>query len=198
MLTLLIGVAVLVLVLFAARAFADADPARLSKQLRVAGGVAALGAAGYLTLTGRFYVALPLGFLAFSLFDWWRMPAGFGARTQRSSNQTSRVRSAFVEMELDHDTGAMRGRILAGQYEGVPLETLDRATLVSLLAGLYNTAPFSATIRSNSFSASGKTASNSGSSLPVAIINLRPDLRKASRAATVSADTRLSAAMVPS
>jgi hypothetical protein len=136
MLTLLIGIAVLVLVLFAARSFADADPARLSKQLRIAGGVAALGAAGYLTLTGRFYAALPLGFLAFSLFDWWRMPAGFGARTKRSSNQTSRVRSAFVEMELDHDTGAMRGRILAGQYEGVPLETLDRATLVSLLGGI--------------------------------------------------------------
>jgi hypothetical protein len=136
MLTLLIGAGVLILVLYAARMFADADPTKLAKQLRVAGGVAALGAAGYLSLTGRFYAAVPLGFLAFSLFDWWRMPAGFGARTKRSSNQTSRVRSAFIEMELDHDTGAMRGRILAGQYEGVPLETLDQATLVSLLAGL--------------------------------------------------------------
>jgi hypothetical protein len=136
MVTLLLGIVVFGLVLLAARAFADADPTKLAKQLRVAGGVAALGAAGYLTLTGRFYAALPLGFIAFSLFDWWRMPAGFGARTTRSPQQTSRVRSAFVEMELDHDTGAMRGRILAGKYEGVPLETLDRVTLTELLSGL--------------------------------------------------------------
>jgi hypothetical protein len=136
MLTLLIGIAVLVLVLFAVRAFADADPVKVTKQLRIGGGVLVLGAAGYLTVTGRFYAAVPLGLLAFSLFDWWRWPAGYGARTTRSSQQTSRVRSAFLEMELDHDTGAMRGRILAGKYEGVPLETLDRATLIALLAGL--------------------------------------------------------------
>jgi hypothetical protein len=30
----------------------------------------------------------------------------------------------------------MRGRILAGQHEGVPLEALDIATLVGLLAGI--------------------------------------------------------------
>src|ERR1700730_6115388 len=113
MLTPLIGVAVLVLVLLAARAFADADPVRLSKQLRVAGGVAALSAAGYLTLTGRFYVALPLGFLAFSLFDWWRMAAGVGARTRRSANPTSRGRSALVAMESDPRTAATPGGILA-------------------------------------------------------------------------------------
>ena len=45
----------------------------------------------------------------------------------------SRVRSAFVEMELDHDSGAMRGRILAGRHQGVALETLDTPTLVGLL-----------------------------------------------------------------
>ena len=46
----------------------------------------------------------------------------------------SRVRSAFVEMELDHDTGAMRGRILAGPHEGDTLDALDVATLIGLLA----------------------------------------------------------------
>jgi hypothetical protein len=43
------------------------------------------------------------------------------------------VRSAFLEMELDHDSGAMRGRILAGPHEGKSLEVLSVATLVGLL-----------------------------------------------------------------
>jgi DnaJ-domain-containing protein 1 len=45
----------------------------------------------------------------------------------------AQVRSDFVEMELDHDTGAMRGRILKGRMEGVTLDALDVTTLMSLL-----------------------------------------------------------------
>jgi hypothetical protein len=62
----------------------------------------------------------------------WSMP-GFADRTQKSAGQVSRVRSAFVEMELDHDTGAMRGRILAGRHEGAALDALDVATLTGFL-----------------------------------------------------------------
>jgi hypothetical protein len=61
-------------------------------------------------------------------------PAGFGARTQKSTGQVSRVRSAFIEMELDHDTGAMRGRIVAGRHAGAELDALDLRTLLELLA----------------------------------------------------------------
>ena len=43
------------------------------------------------------------------------------------------MRSAFVEMELDHDSGAMRGRILAGPHEGASLDALDLTTLLGLL-----------------------------------------------------------------
>ena len=43
------------------------------------------------------------------------------------------MRSAFLEMELDHDSGAMRGVILAGPREGTRLEALDVATLVGLM-----------------------------------------------------------------
>jgi DnaJ-domain-containing protein 1 len=57
-------------------------------------------------------------------------------RTQRSAGQASRVRSAFLEMELDHDTGAMRGRILAGPHEGRSLDTLDVATLTGCLTAI--------------------------------------------------------------
>jgi hypothetical protein len=69
-----------------------------------------------------------------SLLGWLPFgPAGVFQRSQKSSGQASRVRSAFIEMELDHDTGAMRGHILAGQYEGAALDTLDVATLTGFL-----------------------------------------------------------------
>ena len=79
-------------------------------------------------------VALPLGLAGLSLLGWlpWG-PAGFGARTRKSPGQVSRVRTAFVEMELDHDSGAMRGRILAGPHEGVALDALVRARRWSAL-----------------------------------------------------------------
>jgi hypothetical protein len=41
-------------------------------------------------------------------------------------------------MELDHDTGAMRGRILAGRYEGVSLDALDPPTLIGLVSEIDN------------------------------------------------------------
>jgi hypothetical protein len=59
-------------------------------------------------------------------------PVAFGARTQKSAGQASQVRTAFLEMQLDHDSGAMYGRILSGRYEGVALDALDVATLMSL------------------------------------------------------------------
>ena len=45
----------------------------------------------------------------------------------------SRVRSSYLEMELDHDSGAMRGVIIMGPRAGTRLEALDTATLIGLL-----------------------------------------------------------------
>jgi DnaJ-domain-containing protein 1 len=36
-------------------------------------------------------------------------------------------------MELDHDTGRMQGRVLAGSCQGASLDALDAATLMKLL-----------------------------------------------------------------
>jgi hypothetical protein len=41
-------------------------------------------------------------------------------------------------MELDHDSGAMRGRILAGRHAGVSLDTLDLPTLIGFIGEIDN------------------------------------------------------------
>src|SRR5262249_46588534 len=60
-------------------------------------------------------------------------PGRFHRTHTKERRATSRVRSAYFEMELDHDTGAMRGRVLAGRHQGADLERLDVKTLSSML-----------------------------------------------------------------
>ena len=133
----LLGVVVLILLLWAAHAFSKADPKQAARVLRAIGGVGALLFAAFLLVRGQIGVAIPIGAVGLGLLGWITLwPASFGGRTQRSRGQVSRVRSAFLEMELDHDSGAMRGRILAGRYEGAALETLDRATLIGCLSDI--------------------------------------------------------------
>jgi len=131
---LIFGVAVLILLLWAMNAFSKADPKQAAKLLRAIGGAGALVFAAFLLFRGEFGVAIPVGAFGLGLLGWISLwPATFGARTQRSSGQVSRVRTAFLEMELDHDTGAMHGRILAGQRQDAVLDTLDVPTLIGLL-----------------------------------------------------------------
>jgi hypothetical protein len=133
--TLLFGVVVLVLALWALNAFTKANPALLARYVRPVGGIAALGVAGFLGIRGRIDIAIPLGVFGLGLLGLVPFgPAGIFRRAQKTPGQVSRVRSAFVEMELDHDTGTMRGRILAGRHQGVSLDALDVTTLVALLA----------------------------------------------------------------
>ena len=131
---ILLGVVALLLLLWAASAFIKADPKQVGRVLRWIGGVAALLLAGFLLFRGQIGVAIPLGAFGLGLLGWasfW--PAPFGARTQRSTGQVSHVRTAFLEMELDHDAGRMYGHVLAGSYQGASLDALDRAALMKLL-----------------------------------------------------------------
>src|SRR3954468_13410953 len=134
MATLIFGVVVLSLVLVVLNAFTKTNPRTVAVVLKAAGGVGALGGAALLGVRGRIDLAVTLGVVGFSLLGWlpWSIP-GFGARTQKSTGQTSRVRSAFVEMELDHDSGAMRGTILTGRHVGQSLDSFDVATLTAFL-----------------------------------------------------------------
>jgi len=132
--TLLFGLAALAVLLWMAQKYLQADPRKLAAMAKPAAGTAVLGFAGFLALRGQYAIAAPLAFVGFGLLGWMPFgPAGFGARTQKSTGQVSRVRSAFLDMELDHDTGAMRGVIVAGPRQGTQLDALDVDTLVGLI-----------------------------------------------------------------
>ncbi len=52
------------------------------------------------------------------------------------SQKTSTVRSAWLEMKLDHDTGDLDGLILTGTHEGKILSRLEEAELLALYQNL--------------------------------------------------------------
>lgn len=134
--TLFIGLLALVLVLWLLRSIARTDPQWLIKVGRTAGGVLALAGAAFLATRGQVFVAVPLGVTGISLLG-WRLPiamSGYWPLGQKNTGQVSRVRSNFVEMTLDHDTGVMTGVIVAGRLMGTSLDALELSVLVGLLA----------------------------------------------------------------
>ena len=131
MLYLLGGFAVLGGFLLLAYLFANADPARLARGLKVTGIVIAVVAVATLAVSGRLAALLmplamlmPLLIRVRSLLDRYRPPAG---------GQTSTVATAFLRMMLDHDTGSMEGTILRGRFAGMRLDELGPADLLALL-----------------------------------------------------------------
>jgi hypothetical protein len=136
MLYFLMGLAALVLGLLLLRGFSRADITVLARQMRTVGGVAALVGAAAFMLRGMMSYAMPLAMLG-SWLLWGGAPT-FG-RTQKSPGQASRIVTDHLEMELDHDTGRMRGRVLKGQFKGRPIESLSPSDL----AGLWQECRFS-------------------------------------------------------
>jgi hypothetical protein len=78
-------------------------------------------------------------FLLPALMRWRRIGRHFqnAAKTAAgpSPGQTSTVHSAFLEMVLDHDTGAMSGSVTSGQHAGQQLEAMSLDALLDLLNG---------------------------------------------------------------
>jgi hypothetical protein len=132
---LVLGVIVLILLLFAAYSFSKADPKHVVRVLRYVVGSAALLFAVFLLVRGSIVPAVAIGLIGLGLLGYvslWR--ASFGGRTQKTPGQASRVRTASLEMELEHDSGALRGRVLAGRHQGAALDDLDVPTLITLLS----------------------------------------------------------------
>lgn len=121
------------------REFLRASPTVVARRMRQGGGAVLLIFALLLLVRGQIGLALGFGGLGFWLMtgrraSLWSTARSAGARRPGRARQgrTSRVRSATIEMELDHATGVMSGMVLAGPFEGAPLARLDRNSLESL------------------------------------------------------------------
>jgi hypothetical protein len=133
---LVIGLILLFLLIQVIKQFGRMDARQAARLVRHGGGVLGMIGALLLVLRGRVGLAATLASMVAN-FAGWRTPAagssafrdvGAGASPGRAST----ARSPMIEMRLDHDTGAMTGRVLAGAYAGRAVETLSRPELIAL------------------------------------------------------------------
>jgi hypothetical protein len=131
----LLGLLTLALALLAIRSFSGANPAMLARRLQLVAGWGALALALVVMFRGSFTYAFPLAALGWWLLDGSRgisWGGGWPGRGSAPSGKTSRVVTEHLEMELDHATGAMRGRILKGFFAGRDIDDLKPVELAHL------------------------------------------------------------------
>ena len=134
---LVVVVSVLVILWYASNAFTKANPAKLARLLKPAGGLATLAIAAFLMLRGQIEAAVAVGGFGLYLLGMGG-PPGFAKMFRKvggapGGDKVSRVRSAMIEMELHHDSGAMEGTILAGPLSGGRLADLTRPQCEEIL-----------------------------------------------------------------
>lgn len=119
-----------------------ANPAVLARAIRLAGGIIAFGMAAFIGSKGELALALPLVFLGVGLLGWSSSGMSFfarlfGAGVQRTAaaGHTSQVRSQFLDMVLDHDSGRLGGRIIDGPDAGRSLDDFDLPRLLAMMTG---------------------------------------------------------------
>jgi DnaJ domain len=122
---LLFGLAALLVVLLLVRVYVGANPHVLARRLRIGAGVVVLAGAFVLVLRGAIGFAMVLAALGSWLLWGSGNPWGGTGGTQKSPGQTSRITTEHLEVELDHDTGEIRGRVLKGFFAGRELEHLS-------------------------------------------------------------------------
>ena len=143
--TLIAGIVAVIVLYSLLQMFRAANPIVLARAIKISGGVVALAVAAFTGIKGELAVAIPLGIFGAGLLGWSPFGAqGFstigglfgGASGQRSAGQSSRVRSQVFEMALDHDSGALSGRIVAGPHAGHSLEEFDLPQLIAMIPSL--------------------------------------------------------------
>jgi hypothetical protein len=130
------GIVALALLVMLAWGFVALDARVLVRFIRYGLGIAMVAAGVTLVFGGRWGVGGVLAALGVSALSTGRIgPFNLGGVT-RTPGSISTVRSAWFEMRLDHDTGAMEGRVLRGEHAGRQLDDLDDGTLLGLFAGV--------------------------------------------------------------
>lgn len=128
---LILAIAILFGAYWLLKLFARTPPAVLARWIRGVGGASAIGAGLLLLLRGSFPAAGAIAALGALILGQGRFPKDWNFGRPKGPG-VSRVRSAMIEMELDHATGAMSGTILVGPQEGRLLDTLTRSACEDL------------------------------------------------------------------
>ncbi|QKC83824.1 DnaJ domain-containing protein [Mesorhizobium sp. NZP2077] len=126
---IIVLVALLLVLLIAATAFLRADPASLASTTRTLGPILLALVGGAVLLVGRSGIG---GVMLFVAIGWY-----FATRTNQpdvglAPGKRSTVRTAALEMELDHNTGGLEGLVLAGRHDGKMLGAMGLAELQRL------------------------------------------------------------------
>ena len=121
------GVAGLFLLLLFIRSYVNADPRTILNILRYILGIVAVIFGGALAVAGRVGLGIPVIVAGLALFFLGRVgPIDLTAPSSGGSGgRKSSVSSNFLEMELDHNTGEMTGRVIGGTYAGRQLDDMD-------------------------------------------------------------------------
>ena len=118
----------LLVLLLVAAVFMRADATKLAGGMRLAGPLI-IGAVGVgLLFLGRGGIG---GMLISAALGWYTTNR-FRQGAKRTPGRRSTVRTAALEMELDHDTGRLEGMVLAGRHEGRSLADLGLPELLAL------------------------------------------------------------------
>ncbi|RWO91626.1 MAG: molecular chaperone DnaJ [Mesorhizobium sp.] len=122
-------VALLLVLLGVAMVFLRADAAKLASWMRTLGPVllALIGVAAL--LVGRTGIG---GLILSTALAWYGSMRMKRPTAKLEPGKYSTVRTAALEMELDHDTGNLEGLVLAGRHEGKMLGTMNLAELQQL------------------------------------------------------------------
>lgn len=131
---LVLGICLLVGLGLMARWFISADPRQLVRVVRFAGIAVGVGVVLFLAFTRNIGPALAVVVFLLPLLRGWRdVRRRLKAEQGPSAGQSSRLRTAMLEVELDHDTGRMSGVVVAGRFQGRPLGDLGLDDLKALL-----------------------------------------------------------------
>lgn len=140
--TLIAGIVAIIVIYSGLQMFRAANPAVLARAIKIGGGVLALAMAAFTGARGELAVAIPLGIFGAGLLGWspfggtgFRNVGDLFGGARRTAGQSSQVRSNYLDMSLDHNSGMLKGRIIAGPYAGRMLDEFDLAQLLAMVPG---------------------------------------------------------------
>lgn len=141
---LILGLALLLGLLLAARWLTSADPRKVASALKWSVAVLLVAAVGILFVRGQlgYLIALAGGLVPFILR--WRnilqtVRNAAKAAQGPTQGQSSEIVTRLLSMRLDHDSGAMHGHVLEGRFRNRSLDTLSDAEMMALLSECHAT-----------------------------------------------------------